>query len=133
MGDFDFHFIALHLKAMFDYDSIKRREKELEKLRDWIEAQLSTDKDVIIVGDMNERLDSSPFAKLNENNKFYFCTSELSCDYSYSGSLGNSFLVGVQSSCKSESSFGSSIKEILSFLNIIPIFCWPPDSPILYP
>jgi predicted extracellular nuclease len=70
---------------MFDYDSIKRRERELEKLREWIEAQLSTDKDVIIVGDMNERLDSSPFAKLNEKDTFYFCTSEFSCDYSYIG------------------------------------------------
>ncbi len=84
-GNFDFHFIALHLKAMFDFDSIKRRERQLKKLREWIEAKLSIDKDVIIVGDLNERLDSAPFAKLNENDTFYFCTSELSCAYTYIG------------------------------------------------
>jgi len=84
-GNFDFHFIALHLKAMFDYDSIKRRERELEKLREWIEGKLSADADVVIVGDLNEQLDSAPFAKLNEDDTYYFCTSELSCDYTYIG------------------------------------------------
>jgi predicted extracellular nuclease len=67
------------------YDSIKRRERDLEKLKGWIEVKLLADKDVIIVGDFNERIDSAPFAKLNENDTFYFCTSELSYEYSYTG------------------------------------------------
>jgi len=114
-GTFDFHFIALHLKAMFDFDSIKRRERELEKLRDWVEAKLSSDKDVVIVGDMNEVLGSAPFAKLNENNKFYFCTSELSCEYSYIGikSLIDHIIV-------SKVSGGSKVEYVERSIRVFP-------------
>jgi len=61
-------------------DDYGARDSKNKKKLDLIKAKLPTDKGVIIVKDLNECLDSELFAKLNENNTFYFCTSELSCD-----------------------------------------------------
>lgn len=66
VGDFDFLFVVVHLKAMFDDKAIRTRRTQTGRLRarldEWV-AQ-NTDKDVIIVGDFNDMEDSPALAEI---------------------------------------------------------------------
>jgi hypothetical protein len=89
--EFDFHFVVLHLKEAFDFNAIKRREKQLDRLRAWLAEQVEADPDVVIVGGFEDRLQSSPLSKFNSANQFFFCTSELpQCEYTH---IGNKSLI----------------------------------------
>jgi endonuclease/exonuclease/phosphatase family metal-dependent hydrolase len=61
VGEFDFLFVVVHLKAMFDEKSIRTRREQCRRLRarldEWVAGH--DDKDVLVVGDFND-LPGSP-------------------------------------------------------------------------
>lgn len=71
IGKFDFTFIVLHLKAMQDPDSVRKRRTQLRRLRARLDEYLATrpDKDVIIVGDFNDTADSAAMKELTGGRK----------------------------------------------------------------
>lgn len=60
VGNFDFLFVVVHLKAMFDDRSIRMRRTQAARLRARLDEWLAenADKDVIVVGDYNDLPDS---------------------------------------------------------------------------
>jgi hypothetical protein len=60
--EFDFDFVVVHLKAYFDAESEERRRQACAKLDAWIRDRIVTgaDRDVVIVGDWNDRLGDEP-------------------------------------------------------------------------
>lgn len=75
-GDFDFTLVVCHLKARFDEESIKIRNAQTEVMNDWIAKRTAADgdKDVIVVGDFNDFVDSIALGKFD--NQLYFVTKE---------------------------------------------------------
>lgn len=66
VGNFDFLFVVVHLKAMFDERSVRMRRVQTQRLRarldEWARAQ--PDKDVIMVGDFNDFADSTALQQI---------------------------------------------------------------------
>ncbi|MBC8141600.1 MAG: endonuclease/exonuclease/phosphatase family protein [Armatimonadetes bacterium] len=56
IGNFDFLFTVVHLKAMFEPENLAARRKQLSRLRARLseEAKKRNDSDVIVVGDFND-------------------------------------------------------------------------------
>jgi endonuclease/exonuclease/phosphatase family metal-dependent hydrolase len=78
-GDiFDFNLLVLHLKAMGDDDSVRQRTEEVKVLNSWLNKRTrkDPDKDYILVGDWNDRIDSSSFNNLLKDNKLAILTHE---------------------------------------------------------
>jgi len=92
MNVFDFHLIILHLKAFGDQDSENRRRDACEKLKDYIDTQLISglEKDVIVLGDMNDEIDDPPANNvfqvfLDDATEYQFLTMPLIGQASYPG------------------------------------------------
>jgi endonuclease/exonuclease/phosphatase family metal-dependent hydrolase len=66
VGNFDFLFVVVHLKAMMDEKSMRTRRTQLSRMRarldEWVRN--NPDKDVIAVGDFNDLPDSRAMAEL---------------------------------------------------------------------
>jgi endonuclease/exonuclease/phosphatase family metal-dependent hydrolase len=74
-GNFDFTLVVCHMKARMDDQAKQIRMAQAEKLNEWIDAKVkSGEKDVIVVGDFNDFVDSPPLKKMN--SKLYFVTQE---------------------------------------------------------
>ncbi|GAB4452848.1 MAG: hypothetical protein OHK0029_04570 [Armatimonadaceae bacterium] len=71
IGKFDFTLIVVHLKAMFDEESIRKRRTQLRRLRARLDEYLAdrADKDVVIVGDFNDVADSPAMKELIGSRK----------------------------------------------------------------
>lgn len=66
VGNFDFLFVVVHAKAMFDERSVRIRREQMSRLRARLDEyeQTSPDKDVIVVGDFNDFVGSRAMAQL---------------------------------------------------------------------
>jgi endonuclease/exonuclease/phosphatase family metal-dependent hydrolase len=74
-GDFDFTFVACHMKARMDDQGRAIRMAQAEKMNEWIDNKVKNgEKDVIVVGDFNDFVDSPPLKKMN--SQLYFVTKE---------------------------------------------------------
>ncbi|MDQ7825980.1 MAG: endonuclease/exonuclease/phosphatase family protein [Candidatus Eremiobacteraeota bacterium] len=75
-GEFDFTLVVCHMKARFDDKAKKIRSAQAGKLNEWIteKVQSGKEKDVIVVGDFNDFLDSPPLKKMD--SQIYFVTQE---------------------------------------------------------
>lgn len=66
VGDFDFLFVVVHLKALFDEKSMRTRRTQTQRIRarldEWIAG--NADKDVVVVGDFNDFPDSPALAQI---------------------------------------------------------------------
>ena len=71
VGDFDFLFVVVHLKAMFDERSVRMRRTQTDRLRarldDWVRR--NADKDVIVVGDFNDFVGSPALGELTARRR----------------------------------------------------------------
>lgn len=80
VGKFDFLFIVLHTKAMFDEGALKTRREQFRRLRKRLEEHLAKtgDKDVIIVGDYNDFVGSAALRELTDRRggKFDFVITD---------------------------------------------------------
>jgi endonuclease/exonuclease/phosphatase family metal-dependent hydrolase len=89
---FDFTIIVMHLKAFSDSTSEERRRRALEKLYSYINSNIlnSADKDVIVLGDMNDEIDD-PIGEnvfqvfLDDTANYRFLTRSLIGQASYPG------------------------------------------------
>ncbi len=85
---FDFTVIVLHLKAFGDQESEDRRRRSVQKLEDYVTAQLEnpgSDPDFVILGDWNDELDDPendniflPF--LQDTTRYLFLTEPFAGD-----------------------------------------------------
>ncbi|MFH1049503.1 MAG: endonuclease/exonuclease/phosphatase family protein [bacterium] len=96
-GNFDWLMMVVHFKSTSRYDSTDEleeqsrilRSQQAEALSSWIDSTLgiSTEKDLIIVGDFNDypaRKTNPTLISLVENKNIEFLTSEMkSCKYEY--------------------------------------------------
>lgn len=78
VDNYDFNFTVLHLKARFDPKSKEFREKQAEVLNQWLKARLQTkqDKDMIIVGDYNDFVDSKTTQNVAKGGIIEYATKE---------------------------------------------------------
>jgi len=76
---FDFTFVVAHLKAMFDEKAIATRTEQVTKVSEWIGKHLdgNKDKDLIVVGDLNDFVGSDSLAPLQKGGKVHFLTEGL--------------------------------------------------------
>lgn len=89
---FDFTLIVNHLKAMSDSTSEGRRRRACEKLHEYINTNIlnSADKDVIVLGDLNDEIDD-PIQEnvftvfLDDSTNYSFLTKKLIGQASYPG------------------------------------------------
>jgi len=77
-GGFDFTFVVAHLKARFDAKSLKKRKKQAQAMNSWLNDHLKKngDKDVIIVGDLNDFVGSDALNTMAKGNVLQYATSE---------------------------------------------------------
>ena len=73
VGDFDFLFVVVHLKAMFDERSVGMRRTQAERLRARLDEWLAEnpDKDVLVVGDFNDHPGSATLAPITRQRQGY--------------------------------------------------------------
>lgn len=78
VDNFDFNFVVMHLKAGFDSDDIEKRTKQAVVVNKWLQNHLETkaDKDVIVVGDYNDFIDSKALGIIDKGNTVHYATSE---------------------------------------------------------
>jgi len=78
VDNFDFNFVVMHLKAGFDSDDLETREKQARVVNKWLQNHLKTkaDKDVIVVGDYNDFIDSEVLGIIDKGNTVFYATSE---------------------------------------------------------
>lgn len=90
---FDFSFVVVHLKANFDEEAVEKRTEQASLLNKWIKKHLkkSEDKDVIVVGDFNDFLESDSLKVFKRSRTVEFVTEEAPEDF-YSTIPYNSFL-----------------------------------------
>ena len=90
--DLDFDFVAVHLKAMGDPASQKRRKAACRTLARWIEERVQDghDPDVVVAGDWNDEITDAPDQNvfsdlLDAPDRFRFLTEEVAQagDHSY--------------------------------------------------
>lgn len=76
---FDFVFVVCHMKAGIKTDCQIARKKQFEILNTWVSTflQTSDDKDLIIVGDMNESTDNQSLSPMLTNKNMFFATQKL--------------------------------------------------------
>lgn len=90
---FDFTLIVNHLKAFGDSTSEGRRRRACAKLHEYINTNIlnSADKDVILLGDLNDELDDEPYEEnvfkvfLDDTANYKFLTYDLIGQASYPG------------------------------------------------
>lgn len=72
VGDFDFLFVVVHLKAFFDEEAAGTRRTQAQRLRarldEWTTGH--SDKDVIVVGDFNDFAGSPALGAITKNSRF---------------------------------------------------------------
>jgi len=74
-GEYDFTFVVAHMKARFDKKAVAIRNEMCEKLNGWVEKQVeSGNKDIVMVGDLNDKLGSPALGKFN--SQLYFVSQE---------------------------------------------------------
>ena len=73
---FDFTFVVMHLKAGFDERSLNIRSQQSKLVNRWLSDHLSKepDKDLIIVGDYNDFIDSEALKNINKGSKLEYVT-----------------------------------------------------------
>ncbi len=73
---FDFTFVVMHLKAGFDERALDIRSQQSKLVNRWLSDHLSkeSDKDLIIVGDYNDFVDSDALKTINKGNKLEYVT-----------------------------------------------------------
>ena len=107
-GGFDFTFVVAHLKAMFDENAIATRTEQAEKLSEWIGKHLdgNQDKDLILVGDLNDFVGSDALAPLQKGGKVHFLTEGLPKSFysniPYKGLIDHCIVTNVQSGTMEE-------------------------------
>lgn len=76
---FDFTFVVAHLKARFDEKSVAKRKKQAQAINNWLAGHLKEkgDKDVIIVGDLNDFVGSEALNTMAKGNLLHYATSEV--------------------------------------------------------
>lgn len=76
LDKFDFTFVVMHLKAGFDERSLNIREQQSKVVNQWLSNHLAEehDKDLIIVGDYNDFVDSDALRTINNGNKLEYVT-----------------------------------------------------------
>jgi len=74
--EFDFTIVDCHMKAGFDEQALTIRKAQAERLTAWLEKRLASDKDkdIIILGDLNDFWGSDSMVKMEE--KVHFVTDE---------------------------------------------------------
>jgi len=90
---FDFFLIVIHLKAFGDTESFERRKSAAKKLKEYIDNKIIStqiEKDYIIAGDWNDRIDEDKENNafqifIDDTNSYMFLTKTLSGD-SYNSS-----------------------------------------------
>lgn len=77
-GGFDFTLVGVHLKARMDEKSMKKREAQADALSGWIKNKTAAepDKDIIVVGDYNDFIDSNTVKKLGAGDSLQMTTAE---------------------------------------------------------
>ncbi|MCD4784678.1 MAG: hypothetical protein K8T10_12730 [Candidatus Eremiobacteraeota bacterium] len=78
VDNFDFNFVVMHLKSGFDGDDLDKRERQAAIVNKWLKNHLETkvDKDVIVVGDYNDFIDSEALGIIDRGNTVHYATSE---------------------------------------------------------
>ncbi|MFP4497478.1 MAG: endonuclease/exonuclease/phosphatase family protein [Vulcanimicrobiota bacterium] len=86
VDNFDFNFVVMHLKARFDPRSVRIRNKQAKLVNAWLADRLANnpDKDVIIVGDYNDKPGSSTLQYLDTGNLVDYPTDEADAKGIYS-------------------------------------------------
>lgn len=80
---FDFTFIVVHLKAMFDEQSIEVRTEQATQLHKWIKSHIkdNNDKDVVLVGDFNDFAGSESLGCFSRSKSMAFITKDTPEDF----------------------------------------------------
>jgi endonuclease/exonuclease/phosphatase family metal-dependent hydrolase len=94
---FDFILIVLHLKAFVETESKSRRSEACEKLKYYIDTYLlsGAEKDIIILGDLNDELDDPPQENvfkvfLDDSLNYQFLTLPLAAEPTLIGEFESS-------------------------------------------
>lgn len=76
---FDFNLVVLHLKAFpSDPEANRQRTEQVRVLHSWLKDRVKkdSDKDYIMIGDWNDKIDSEPLKKIMKDNKLGILTRE---------------------------------------------------------
>lgn len=79
VDNFDFNLVVVHQKSGFRNDSLKIRNKQSKMLNSWMKNYLraNSDKDMIVLGDFNDMLDSRSLDAIGEGGIIRYATSDL--------------------------------------------------------
>ena len=117
---FNFNLIVLHLKAKSGDENEARRRSACEKLKQYIDLEISNgaDADFVVLGDWNDQLNDPPdrnvfTAFLDDSSEYTFLTKGLSGQYSYISNSYKSLIDNILITNDALSEYGSGKTEVL--------------------